>query len=148
MDGTGDFITHCLPKGPDPMPAYRVNLGFAKLPDADLSQFASTVLTAMTDNPAFPHLAVPLTDLASARTAFAEALAATAQGGMQATAAKNAARLVLTGLLRQMAYYVQVAMEDDLTVLLSSGFEAASNNRTPSPLPAPAILRIRNEQTT
>lgn len=130
------------------MPAYRVFLGFAKLSDADLNQFATSVVTAMTDNPAFPDPVVPLADLAAARTAFAEALVASDQGGMQATAAKNAARQTLIGLLRLEAYYVQVAMKDDLTALLSSGFEAASNNRTPSPLPAPAILRIRNEQTT
>lgn len=130
------------------MPAYRVYLGFAKLPDADLSQFARLVLNGLTGNPAFPHPAVPLADLAAAQVSFAEALIASNQGGMQTTAVKNAARQALIGLLRLEAYYVQVAMKDDLAVLLSSGFEAASNNRTPSPLSAPVILRIRNEQST
>jgi len=41
-----------------------------------------------------------------------------------------------------MALYVQVASNNDLALLLSSGFEAVSQNRARYPLSKPAILRI------
>ena len=75
-------------------------------------------------------------------------MAAQAQGGTAATAAKNAAREVLIGLLRQLANYVQGACDNDLTKLLSSGFHAASTNRSQSPLDTPSIIKILNEMST
>ena len=82
------------------MPTYRVSLGFAQLPDAELNDFGITVAMKMANNPSYPTPAVPLPDLVVANDAFAAALAAAAQGGTQLTAAKNAARATLVELLR------------------------------------------------
>ena len=70
------------------------------------------------------------------------ALAAMAHGGMAATAEKNNKQEVLIALLRKLKHYVEDNCKNDLAVLLSSGFQAASSNRNRSPLANPAILSV------
>ncbi len=70
------------------------------------------------------------------------------QGGMQATADKNAARAVLLDLLRQEANCVEGLAMGDKAMLLSSGFAAASKNRAQEPLAKPVIQRIANKVST
>ena len=56
----------------------------------------------------------------------------------------------LIGMLRQLALYVQTVVQgiadpaQSMAALLSSGFEAVSNNRSQSPLDAPKIIDIQN----
>ena len=64
------------------------------------------------------------------------------------TAAKDAAREALLPLLRTQASYVQTAANDDLSVILSSGFGVNSINRTSSPLTKPNIENIDNFAST
>ena len=49
--------------------------------------------------------------------------------------------------LNKDASYVDIACDGDLTVLLSSGFDAVSTNRAQSVLPAPQIIAVENAQT-
>ena len=125
-----------------------VSLSFAQLPDAALAEFPGQVITGLTGNAAFPTPAVSLANLGTAKTAFEDALTAMANGGKQATATKDAARENLLNLLRLEANYVQGAANNDLATLLSSGFQAASNNTAQSPLAKPGILDILNEAST
>ncbi len=127
---------------------YRVSLSFAALPDGDLSTFTQSVLDSLTNNAGYPTPLVPLTELQAGLTTFADALAAAAQGGLQNTAAKNAAREALLTLLRTEASYVQGVASDDLTKLLSSGFSNISTNRASAPLPRPDIRAIENDMST
>ena len=80
----------------------------------------------MTGNPGFLTPVVPLVALSAALAGFRSALDGMTQGGMQATAIKNAARVALLDLLRQEANYVEGLAMGDLAMLLSSGFAAAS----------------------
>ena len=130
------------------MAQYHVSLTFTQLPDSELDEFATAVIDNLTGNPAYATPVVSMAALGTSRTAFQTAMADTAQGGTAATAAKNAARETLVGLLRQEANYVQGAADNDLTVLLSSGFLAASTNRTQSPLETPSIVKILNEASS
>ncbi len=123
-------------------------MSFSQLPDTDLDEFTTQVIDGLTGNAAFPTPPVTMANLATGRTNFVNAMAATAQGGTQATAAKNAARDTLVGLLRQEANYVQGAANNDLTVLLTSGFDANSTNRAQTPLDKPDIVKILNEAST
>jgi Fibronectin type III domain len=123
---------------------YRVSLGFTGLPDSDLDEFCANVILKMTGNAAFPAPPVTLADLAAQRLAFHNAIATAMQGGRQLTAAKNAARAVVLASLRALAAYVQSLAFQDLTLLLSSGFLAASTNRASVPLDTPVILAIDN----
>jgi hypothetical protein len=130
------------------MTTYRVSLSFARLPDSELDAFVENIITSLTGNASFPTPAVSLADLTTALTAFTDAMAAATQGGRQANAAKNAAREALLALMRQEANYVQGIASTDLAMLLSSGFNNVSTNRTQSVLPAPLIQQIDNQMST
>src|SRR2546421_8740804 len=47
-------------------------------------------------------------------------------------------------MLRQLAAYVQMSCNNDLSTLLSSGFQAQSTNRASTPLEQPQSLSIKN----
>lgn len=130
------------------MPSLTVNLGFARLPDPELSTFSETVVTKMNGNPGYLTPIVPLANLTTAKNTFDAAIVAAAQGGTQLTAAKNAARGELVVLLRAQAAYVQSIAQDDQALLLSSGFWANNTERTRKPLPKPAITNIDNIAST
>lgn len=130
------------------MPIYRVSLGFAELPDALLGDFGSTVATKLANNPSYTTPAVTPQALLNAATGFGEAIVNAAQGGTQLTALKNAARSTLVELLRTEAAYVQSVANNDLAVILSSGFAVNSTDRTRKPLGKPVVTNIDNFATT
>jgi hypothetical protein len=127
---------------------YRVNLGFAEYPDSNLDEFTKNIIASLTGNASFPTPPVTLADLGTLETAFANALAAAAQGGTQLTAAKNAARDALVTALRKVASYVQTIASQDVAMLLSSGFLANSTSKTQTPLDTPNIVEIDNGMST
>lgn len=91
--------------------------------DAGLINDCNVVLQALAEHEAV--YATPVPTLATVQTAldtFSSAVASAVDGGASATAAKNAARQTLTGLMRQLASYVSVACGGDMTRLLLSGF--------------------------
>ncbi len=130
------------------MALLRVLLGFADAPDHQLEETAGQVIAHFYGNPIFPAPPVTVAALTAALTAFTDAIAAQAQGGTQATAAKDAARQELTRLLRLIAQYVQSTIQANpaygLAELLSSGFDAVSTNRTQQPLSAPTGVVVEN----
>jgi fibronectin type III domain protein len=122
----------------------KVSLGFARLPDTELDNFAQAVITAITGNAAYPSPPVDLPDVLAAKNQFTAKLAAADSGGPMDTAVKNTARQKLIGMLRQLAVYVQMSCNNDLSTLLSSGFQAQSTNRASAPLDQPQGLVIKN----
>jgi hypothetical protein len=95
----------------------------------------------------FSTAPVTAADLQTAITAFSTAKIAQATGGQETMVIKDQRRAELAELLKQLAYYVQMACNGDLAVLLSSGFKAASRNRTPSALPKATVLRISQDHS-
>lgn len=130
------------------MAHYKISLAFAKLPDDELCGFAVNVITQMTDNPAFVNPRVPLTELTAAKDTFLADLVASLDGGRVATARKNASRRKLIDLLRTQAIYVQSIAGADLALLLTSGFLAASTNRSPMLLPRAVIKHVTTPLST
>lgn len=130
------------------MSTYRVSLGFGRLSDAPLNTFSENVVVKMTANPGFTTPIVSLAALTTAQTAFAVAMVEAAHGGKQATAEKNDAREALIALLRQEAAYVQSIAGEDLPMLLSSGYENMSTNRTQIALPKPVVERVDNPMSS
>ena len=126
------------------MAQLRVSLGFAKLPDKELDNFTKTIKDQMTGNATYPTPPVTLANLETARADFEQKISDAATGGPPDTAAKNNQRQGLLGMLRQIAAYVQINSNNDMAVLLSSGFQAASTNRTQTPLDQPTELVIEN----
>jgi hypothetical protein len=127
---------------------YRVSLSFARLPDDELVSFANKVIAQMTGNANFPTPKPSLADIQAGVTAFSNAIAVAEETGKAGTAAKNAARETLIGLLRVEANYVEGEKSTDLSALLSSGFDNVKTDRTQIPLPKPVIDRIENPGTT
>ncbi|HEX3989092.1 MAG TPA: hypothetical protein VHZ30_06650, partial [Verrucomicrobiae bacterium] len=127
---------------------YKVSYDFAQLPFTVIGGFTVIVINSLTGNAGLTNLPVSLIALTAQNDDYLVKLAATAQGGTLATAAKDAAWDVLITSLRQTAAYVQSVAGQDLQLLLSSGFNAASTNRAQSPLLAPVIQGIDNNSST
>jgi hypothetical protein len=104
----------------------------------------NVVLLGLTNNTAIYPAPVPtVADTQTALNNFSAAVAAKADGGQSATAKKNNLRLILVGLLRQLASYVGVACQGDMTNLLLSGFPIQKPTRAPiGILPAPQNLTV------
>ncbi len=138
---------------------YRVNLSFAALPDGQLDELTTSIITSMNGNPAFPNPPIPLVPgpaqsnagaadaqpaVSTLQTNFRNAVAAAADGGVTLTAAKNAARNDLLKALRSLAAYVQSVTAQDKALMLTSGFSVSSTNRAQSKLDVPIILLVEN----
>ena len=120
----------------------RVALSFAKKVDTSLIAFVRNVIALMTGNTQYPAPTPTLAALTTAVNAFETAVHDALDGGKIAIATRNAARVELLALMRQLAAYVQGGCNADLLALLTSGFEAV---RAPSPvgvLPAPQNPRL------
>jgi hypothetical protein len=99
----------------------------------------SVILLAMAANVAiYKTPTPPLADVQTALDNFSAGVAAAADGGPSATSKKNNLRLILIGLMRQLANYVASACNGDMTNLLLSGFPTQKPVRQPiGVLPAP-----------
>ena len=124
--------------------ATKVSLGFAKLSDMELDNFAQSVIDALTGNSTYTSPPVTLANLQAATDDFTTKLAAAQTGGPPDTAAKNNSRQTLVGMLRQMSSYVQINCNNDMALLLSSGFQAQNVNNAQVPLTQPEGLAIKN----
>lgn len=122
------------------MPQIRTSRHYTKLPDLDVSKVSGKVIVGFTNNPALTDPPEPPASLQTKKTAFDETIVAASGGGPLRTALKDAARAVLITALNKDASYVDINCNDDLTILLSSGFEAVSSNRTQQVLEAPVIV--------
>jgi len=100
----------------------------------------SVILLAMAANVAiYKTPTPPLADVQTALDNFSAGVAAAADGGPSATSKKNNLRLILIGLMRQLANYVASACNGDMTNLLLSGFPTQKPVRQPiGVLPAPS----------
>lgn len=124
-----------------------VSLGFVKSSDGELNKFAVGVVNGLTSNAdLFASPPVAPAALGTAQQAFEAAAAATEGGGEAQTAARDAARETLIGLLRQLALFVQQTAQGDQTKILAAGFQVANIGHHPqSPLAKAVILQIKNE---
>ena len=109
---------------------------------------AGTIINGMTGNPSFPSPPVDMKTLQAAVDDLTAALAAQPQGGPAATAEKKSKQEALIVLLRRLRHYVEDHCGNDLSVLLSSGFQAAVTTRVRSPLANPSILKLGLGDTT
>ena len=120
----------------------RVALSFARKIDTDLIAFVRNVIALMTNNTQYPTPTPTLTALTTSVNGFETAVHEALNGGRIVIATRNAARVELLALMRQLAAYVQASCNADLLALLGSGFDAV---RAPSPvgvLPPPQNPRL------
>ena len=103
---------------------------------------ARAIIEGMTGNPSFPSPPVDLKTVQAALDDLSAALIAQPNGGPLATAEKKNKQEALILLLRRLRYYVEGNCGNDLSVLLSTGFQAAVTTRVRSPLANPSILNL------
>jgi hypothetical protein len=123
---------------------YHILLSFVRDGDSLLDQFVEKVLAAMDKNPNFTTPDPALADIQTALDTFTAAVAAKAQGGTQATKARDAARAALIALMRSLAIYVTKESKNNPTVMLSSGFDITSGSHTQTDLATPVIHNVTN----
>ena len=122
------------------MPRIRTSRSYGKFPDLDVSAFTGGVIVGFTGNEELADPPVKPTALATLKKTFDDAIIAAAEGGTLATAQKDAARAALVAALNKDASYVDINCDEDLTILLSSGFEAVSTNRAQTVLNPPEVI--------
>ena len=120
----------------------RIAGGFGKQSPEQLVITAGAVISGLTSNPAFPAPTVDLNAVQAAADDLKAAAAAQVHGGTAATAEKNNKQEALIKILFKLKHYVEDHCENDLAVLLSSGFQAAAATRDRSPLANPSILSV------
>ena len=106
------------------------------------------IIKGLTDNPAYPSPPIDLKTVQAAVDDLNAALAAQQNGGPAATAEKKNKQKALIALLRRLRRYVEDNCGNDLSILLSSGFQAAVSTRVRSPLANPSILNVRFGNST
>ncbi len=124
------------------MPLIRTSRSYNKLPDTDASKFAGATIKGFTGNVDLPNPPVTPAALAVLKQTLDDALIAANKGGTLATAIKDAARAAINNALDKNASYVDINCDDDLTILLSSGYDTVSTNRAQTVLNPPEILAV------
>ena len=129
------------------MPLIRTSRSFGRMSDLDISKFTGAVVSGLTGNKVLDDPPVSPADLSKLKKTFDDAIVAAVSGGTLATAQKDAARAALVAALSKNASYVDIHADEDLTILMSSGFEPVSTNRTPTVLGAPVVTGAEYGQT-
>lgn len=126
------------------MAILKVLIGFSELRDDDLDTKAANIVKSMTGNTNYttpvPTLAVVQTTL----TAYETALTAAQNGTPDKTAFKDQKRRDLEAVLKQLGTYVQLNCKNDLSILLSSGFEANKPATRVGVLPKCENMKVEN----
>lgn len=120
----------------------RVSLAIVYLPVALFLMGARSIVVALTGNTNFPTPFPALADITMALNDLQAKIAAAVGGGVIATADRNAAWNAAKSLIRQLANYVQMHCQNDLAILLSSGFTTTKSPVPVGPLTAPRNLHL------
>lgn len=102
----------------------RVALNMHRLSDEGLEVKVQSIIKSMTNNVSFPAPIPELDAVSQAFTAFQVALVAQRTGTKRETAIKNDLRAALILTCRHLANVVDAKSNNDLGILLSSGFDA------------------------
>ena len=121
---------------------FRVSLSFARGNGYSVAGVATTVANKMYAVPEYANPPVTSVALLAANDALSTSLSEQTNGGKLATAEKDRCLAEVVQLLKKLAYFVQIHCQNRLELILASGFEACSNNRSRSPLAKPEIRRI------
>lgn len=128
----------------------RVALNISKVKDEELDLKVQTIIQNMTGNANFPAPLPELDALTLALTAYQAALVARQSGSKEDTARKNEKRSVLEAALRELGNVVDNKSKSDLSVLLSSGFDARKQRTAvfAARLEKPSDIKIEFTQNT
>jgi hypothetical protein len=122
----------------------KIITGFARLRDDELDNRVQKIITSMTGNVNFATPAPPLSTVATALAEYQEALSQSKDGSKEKTAIKNQKRDALEKILNSLSLYVQANCQDNLAILLSSGYEARRPNTPIGILAKPQNFKVEN----
>ncbi|MES2440689.1 MAG: fibronectin type III domain-containing protein [Verrucomicrobiota bacterium] len=122
----------------------KVSLAFANAAQASVLITTGRVIDNLFDKPGFNEPPVTKVALQAMKTSVEAAIVGQKTGGPAATAHKNNLLAEMKEMLKLLAYYVQMKCENDLSLLLSTGFLAASTNTAQSQLPRPETVTLLN----
>ena len=125
----------------------RTNRLYSKESDLNVFAFGTNSAEMLTGNAKLPDPPVTPVELTAKLTTFKDAMTAAFGGGKALTAAKDADRAEVIVALDKNASYVDLACNNDLTILLSSGYQPASTNRARTVLAAPEVVASAYGQT-
>lgn len=125
----------------------RTKRGFERMAPVEISQVAGKTIAGFTGNAELPEPPVIATALAAKKVVLDDAIIKAVKGGSLATARRNALLVDMIVDLNKNASYVDINCNDDLTILLSSGYEAVSTNRAQRILNPPQIIAVENGQS-
>lgn len=120
----------------------RINISKSHL---EFANGAVAVYEGLKENPAFPNPPVALDAFKTAIDAYISSISSAADGSRKAMVERNKLKEDVAKMMRQLGHWVEAKCEQDLGILRSSGFQAASTIRVPQgPLPQPVILKTQN----
>ncbi|HMJ05970.1 MAG TPA: hypothetical protein VK474_06905 [Chthoniobacterales bacterium] len=129
------------------MPKTRTNRLYSKMSDPNLYKFGTKTVEMLTGNLNLANPPVTPADLTLKLDTFQAAMTKAVDGGKILTAAKDAVRVDVTIALDKNASYVDMDCNNDLTILLSSGYQPVSSNRARTVLEAPEVVASKYGQT-
>ena len=103
---------------------------YGSLPDVDVVNRGTVVVTKMTGNPNFPTSPVDLAGLQADIDALSALMAEALDGSKKVTAEKKRQKQVVVKKLRLLGRYVECMCNNDMAIFVSSGFEPASTAKT------------------
>ena len=125
----------------------RTKRGFERLAPVEVSKVAGKTIAGFTGNEALPEPPVPPAVMSPKKVVLDDAIIKADKGGSLATARRNALLVEMMVDLNKNASYVDINCNDELTILLSSGYEAVSTNRAQRVLNPPQIVAVESRQS-
>lgn len=117
------------------MKIIRVLLNFVNFTDTNLLAFCLRVVAALTGNTNYPVTSPTLAEITALTNEYSTALSNAANGGKTLTAIKNEKRAEIEIVFRNLALFIQANGQNNLSRILSSGFDANTGNYNTWPLP-------------
>lgn len=125
----------------------RTSKNFSALAPVGVYNQLGLVIDGCDGNTHFSDLPVPVADLKTQQTALSTALLNAQTGGREAKAQRDIVVDQTIVMLRKNASYVDIHCNEDMAILLSSGFSAVSTNRAQTALATPEITSVDYGQT-
>jgi hypothetical protein len=121
----------------------RVRIDYSKVPHAAYLIFVGAVIKNMTGNPHFPNSPIDLAVLSALLEKYRHLVSAADDGSKTVIAQRNSLRNQIDGLVRQIAFYVEAACDNDRAIFATSGFEALPDSYAPAEhLPPQRIVKL------
>ena len=121
---------------------------FSRLTDDELNTKANHILVSMTGNTHFPDATTRTAKVKTDLDNFNDALIAAADGGKPKTADKDKKRKLLEKSLKELALYAQLNCNEDVAILLTTGFDVYKDGEPAEEPGAPENFKLEAGQNS